>query len=267
MDKPSVLSRLRTYGWSGLRANKRRFQWFGIPVGAKDIGGDAYRLLALEIERFCRKEGIPTISSSPFPKAAEGFLPDGWKSNNWATLVVNLQQPEDALWRNLKKPAKKAIKSARERGVSVRRIDSLQDLRKYYDFACECATRYGKKMYGFIDMETMWRHFRSNAIYETFVAEKDNELLDGLGIWGFGGMISEHGAFQSERGFKEKLYGGDLIKWEVLQWGSRKGYRMYDLAGVSPNPQTGKERGIRQFKEKWGGEYQLYLQVSWRNNM
>ena len=33
---------------------------------------------------------------------------------------------------------------------------------------------------------------------------------------------------------------------------------IYDFAGVSPNPESKKEEGIRFFKGKWGGEYVEY---------
>ena len=119
-------------------------------------------------------------------------------------------------------------------------------------------------MYGFLDFETMWRHFRPNAVFETFVAEKSNVPIAGLSVWGYNGIIAELGSFQSEKGFVEKLYGSDLIKWEVLRWGSEQGYRAFDLAGISPKPQDAKERGIRQFKEKWGGQLKAYYTASCR---
>ncbi len=34
--------------------------------------------------------------------------------------------------------------------------------------------------------------------------------------------------------------------------------RVYDLAGVSPNPSDAKSEGIRRYKEKFGGEYFEY---------
>jgi hypothetical protein len=244
---------------------RRRFQWFGQPgLVSSGPNEDAYRLLLLEISRFCRANKIPAVAPSEMPIYLTGSMPADWEKKQWATYLVDLRQGEDALWKNLKKTARKAVRYAQEDGIVVRQIRSLEDLRAYYDFACVCAGRYGKKMHGFVDFETMWRHFRPNAIFETFVAEKDSEPLAGLSIWGYHGIISELGSFQSERSFREKLYGSDLIKWEVLRWGSAQGYRTFDLAGVNPEPQTQKEQGIRQFKEKWGGQYQPFWYASWR---
>lgn len=248
-----------------LLRTRRRFQWFGQPaLISPEAREEAYRFLLSEISRFARVNQIRAVGPSEVPVWAGGLLPADWDRREWATLLVDLRQSEDALWKNLKKTARKAIRYARERGVVVRQISSLEDLRAYYDFACKCAARYDKQMYGFVDYETMWRHFRRHAIFETFVAEKDGEPLAGLSVWGYNGIVSEVGSFQSDRSFREKLYGSDLIKWEVLHWCSKQGYRTFDLAGVNPEPRTQKERGIRQFKEKWGGQYQPYCIVSLR---
>ncbi len=246
-------------------AMNRRFQWFGLPALINPQDGDeAYRVLLCEIEHFCRRDQICAIGPSEMPILVRASIPRHWENKQWATFIIDLRQSEDDLGKNLKKTARKAIHRAQEDGIVVRRISSLEDLRSYFDFACQCATRYGKKMYDFVDFETMWRHFRPHAIFETFVAEKDREPLAGLSIWGYNGIISELGSFQSERSFREKLYGSDLIKWEVMRWGLQQGYRTYDLAGVNPEPKTPKEQGIRQFKEKWGGQYQPYCIVSWK---
>ena len=58
---------------------------------------------------------------------------------------------------------------------------------------------------------------------------------------------------RSQQSIDEKLYVGDLIKWEIMKWGVEQGFRLYDLAGFSPTPGAGKEEGIMRFKKKWGG--------------
>lgn len=241
----------------------RHFQWFGQPALLDgEVSDEAYRELFVEIERFCRRSGISTVLPSPIADQAARSLPPGWEIKSWATYVVNLQQSEDDLWGNLKKSARKALRRAQKDDIVVHRVTSLEDLRVYYDFAVQCAARYKKRMYGFVDFETMWRHFHTNAIFETFVAEHAGEPIAGLSVWGYNGIISELGSFLSERAYHEKLYGPDLIKWELLKWAHKRNLRCFDLAGVNPDPESPKEQGIRQFKEKWGGQYSTYLLVS-----
>jgi lipid II:glycine glycyltransferase (peptidoglycan interpeptide bridge formation enzyme) len=203
------------------------------------------------------------LAPSELPELANASIPENWVKKKWGTYIVDLRQDVDSLWNNLKKSARKAIRTAREDGITVRRMRSLDELRAYYDFVRRCSPRYGKEAYGFADWERLWRLFRPTGVFETFLAEKSDKPLAGLSVWGYGGNISEFGSYQSEESFREKLYGNDLIKWEVISWGVRNGQRTFDLAGVNPEPQSPKEQGIRQFKEKWGGRYQEYVVVSW----
>jgi lipid II:glycine glycyltransferase (peptidoglycan interpeptide bridge formation enzyme) len=74
----------------------------------------------------------------------------------------------------------------------------------------------------------------------------------------YNGNVTEMSVVRSDYAVEKNLYPGDAIKWAIIKWGHGQGFRTYDLAGVNPNPETPKEQGIRQFKEKWGGEYVEY---------
>ena len=238
------------------------YLWHGGPVVLSGDPKTIILTLLSEVERLAKAERVVRIEPSELTILNGLFPLDNWSPKMWATYRVDLQLDKETLWRNLKNSARKAIRRAERDGVTVREISSLEELRDYYDFTEECAKRLGKRMYGFEDIATMWKHFRTNAIYETFVAYHGEQKIAGLSIWGFNGIISELGSFQSAEAYEKKLYGQDLIKWEVIRWGHQQGFRWFDLAGVNPNPQTPKERGIRQFKEKWGGKYVEYPIVS-----
>lgn len=238
------------------------YLWHGGPLVLQGNPITIIPSLLSEVEKRAKIERIAYIQPSEVTTIGVCYTPDGWDKKVWATYRVDLQPDEETLWRNLKNSARKAVKRAQRDGVTVRRISSLEELRDYYYFAAQCAKRLGKRMYGFDDFATMWKHFHDNAVFEVFVAYHRGEKIAGLGIWGFSGIIGELGAFQSAEAYEKKLYGQDLIKWNVIRWGHRQGFRRLDLAGVNPNPQTPKEGGIRQFKEKWGGKYVEYPIIS-----
>lgn len=201
------------------------------------------------------------LGGGVWPLEFASMAPPGWCLRPWATLVVDTASDRDVIEARLKRSARKAIRKAERDGLSVRRIESLRQLQEYYRFAAQCARRYRKRMYGFRDFESMWQDIRPSGVFETFVAEKDGEMLAGLSIWGFASSAGELGSFQSERSYQEKLYGPDLVKWHAICWAHGAGLRRFDLAGVNPSPTSRKEAQIRQFKEKWGGEYIEYLTV------
>ncbi len=212
--------------------------------------------------------------SRPWPPANAGWsaaasgrwpgrkpCPRSWRTRRWATLKLDLRPGPEALREGFKPAARKAIARAERDGITVRRIESLEELERYYRFAEDCSRRYGKRLYGFRDFSTIWELIRPVGVFETFAAEHRGETIAGLSVWGCGKSIGELGSFQSERSFREKLYGPDLVKWELIRWACAAGLESYDLAGINPQPASEKESGIRRFKEKWGGAWEEYLLV------
>ncbi len=233
--------------------------WYGEPVVVGEASQEHYRDLALSLDREARRRWL-RVSAGNWPTAHEVELTAGWTTRRWGTLQVDLTRSKENLLVAVKSSARKAVRRAEREGIEVRRVASLDQLRSYYSFATRCARRYDKRMHGFEDFQSMWEHIRPNGWFETFVAEHEGEMIAGLSVWGHGDSIGELGSFQSERSFADKLYGPDLIKWEILQWGHDQGLRQLDLGGVNPAPE-GKEVGIRQFKEKWGGVYYEYTTI------
>lgn len=71
------------------------------------------------------------------------------------------------------------------------------------------------------------------------------------------------GVAHSALALERRLYAGDVIKWDVIRWAGRAGFRRYDLGGVDRAPLDTKAAGIRQFKEKWGGDLAEYATYRW----
>ena len=114
----------------------------------------------------------------------------------------------------------------------------------------EGRTRIGLRTFGFRNWELMWEWLEPIEAVHMFVAELEGQTLACLGLWAFGNTIQE---FASVR-IVDNSAGGDLLKWEVIQWGRSNGYSSYDLAGVNLDPEASeKEQQIARYKLKWGG--------------
>jgi hypothetical protein len=235
--------------------------WYGQPVFFKEADKTAYSLLAEAVDQYAGKERLKLVEGE-WPLSMGSALPGNWRTKKGASLKVDLTMELEIIFSRFKPAARKAVRKAERDGIAVRRIESVDELENYYHFATECAKRYGKRMIGFRDFETMWRYFRPRCVYETFIAEHKGEMIAGLSVWGYGKTIGELGSFQSERSFQEKLYGPDLIKWHVLQWAHDLKLHSFDLAGIDPDPLEEKAKNIRRFKEKWGGAHYEFLKIS-----
>lgn len=180
----------------------------------------------------------------------------GFNKKEWATLLVGVNDSMDVITKRFRNSARKAIRKSEEQGITVERIMNINDLKRYHSFFRKAKKEFLKTWSpSFKFMRTMWEYLRGEGShFEMFVAKENNEIVGGLGVWEFNGIISEFGAIRSVYAFKKGLYPGDILKYRIIEWAQSKGFRYYDLMGVSPNPKHAKDISIRQFKEKWGGE-------------
>lgn len=244
------------------RLGPRWLRWYGQPVMTNDVSREAYAFLGQSIAAHARTVGRRLIAGE-WPLDMKDQVPDEWTTRRWATLKVDLARPIEAIRAGVRQSARKEIRKAIDRGVVVRRIENLEELRRYVAEAQVCAKRYGNTGVRVDDFESMWRNLRGNGCYfETFGAWLGDSFMAGLSVWGTRHSVGELGSFQSKRAYDEKISGPDLVKWTALEWAQAEGISTFDLAGVSPNPSTEKEQNIRRFKEKWGGVLEEHLVLS-----
>ena len=237
------------------------FRWYGEPIHLAGASADAYSFLASYLESFLKTKRFK-LHSGEWPIDQAGSLPSAWNVRTWATLKIDLSKPLDSVFATFRSSARKELRKARDAGVSVRRVESIDELREYYDCASRWSRRYGKMLYGFEDFASLWRRLRGWGVYESFVAYHAGAPIAGLSICGDRRAVVETGSFQSEESYLMKLGGPDMLKWEAIQWTHSQGIPVFDLAGVSPRPIAAKEIGIRRFKEKWSSAEHLYCIVS-----
>lgn len=223
--------------------------------------------------RICQENGIVLIEKMLLPvhfrqksirDISEGkncFGSYGWTDDRWATILLDLNCPEDDLWENISYAAKKCLKKNQAEKMDVAIIDDANECREYCGLLGTFLKNRGMEIpYFTFDI---WEFLRNKErCMEIFVAKQNGSMLGGIGILYFNGIVFEMAAWRSEHAVKNNIYAGDALKWEVIRWAKKNSMRIYDLTGVSPEPSTDKEKGIRRFKEKWGGAFMGYRYYS-----
>ena len=184
----------------------------------------------------------------------------GFLTQPWGTYVLDLRKSDDDMLADMKPAARKAIRKANRDRLSVRRANCLSDVKSYWDLIVTVRKERKQAYPPFSHWRDVWTVLHRRGIAEIFLAYQRGTLLSGLGIWRFGNRLYEFGSNQSSESVRNKLYGNDLIKWEVMRWGRDRGAEFYDLMGCPPpGIGTPKEQNIARFKRKFGGRYVPYV--------
>lgn len=224
-------------------------------------GGLVTRAILDEVAVHARRHGVRAVVDARLPihgVAEPEPLNAGPGSplrvRRQATLFVDLEAGEDVLWRRLKPAARKNLRRLQGQGLVVERLDDPAQLPEYHELYARCRRALQLHVNHFVFWQKLWQHLRPPGCLEIFTVRQHDKLVAGLGVWAFNGLLYEFGVVQDPALQEDKVYANDLLKWEVIRWGHAQGYRLYDLVGVALHPSTPSEAGIRQFKEKWGGE-------------
>jgi lipid II:glycine glycyltransferase (peptidoglycan interpeptide bridge formation enzyme) len=244
------------------------FQWFFGPViFYKESSELVCENIYKKILEFCREEKIykirnanPSIHFLPLSRQIEVEASGSFDSIIWGTYIIQLEQAEEQLWKNIKREARKSIRKGENIGIEISKINNIDELNDYTQLLKETRKKNKLAMPPYYPDTKMWQQLHSNGLLEIFVAKYQKNILAGLGILVFNKIIIEIAAARSFENVNAN-YAGDMLKWEIIKWGKSQNFRIYDLSGVCPSPNDEKESKIKRFKSKFEGiyvEYPLY---------
>lgn len=180
----------------------------------------------------------------------------------WSTFLINLTEPKNDLYGKLSKHnARKNIERSLERKVVVEEIKNENSLEEYSKLLIHYRKSMNLEGGNSEALFDMWKILKP-AGFSGFIAKSEEKPIGGLLISFFNNYINEWGVARSRIDSEEKLYAQDLIKWKIIEWGTENKMKWYDLSGVNPLPKTEKEKGILDYKKKWGGTQMSYWIIS-----
>lgn len=226
------------------------------------------------LDAYSRKNHIPRINLTPFkynesyadnPAIKGIFESFGYTTKRWATYLVDLTQDEESLWMYIKHSARKSIKQAMKKNLVVKKTSNYKEyiekfilpynkMEQEFDRA-EIPLSFVEKTKDF-DLKYKYYHY--------FYAEIDDKIVSVLGMQVYNGYATEIMSSASKYAYENKIYAQDLLHWEMFLEAKKVGCHTFDMASVNPNPIDAKEKGIRRFKEKWGGRYVEFNQFEKR---
>lgn len=171
------------------------------------------------------------------------------------TRVVDLAAGEDALWDGLATRCRTAIRQAGKAGLTVELATEPDrapaGLAEYWALAEETYLRsrmpppHPRKLY-----EAWFRDGAPPTLYGA-VRMEGRLLAAGLFPYGDGDMYYHDGVSATDA---RALRPNNLLLWEVMRWGARRGLENFDLVGTNVP-------GLRLFKASFGGAVRPYWAV------
>ncbi|MBN3038371.1 MAG: peptidoglycan bridge formation glycyltransferase FemA/FemB family protein [Candidatus Omnitrophica bacterium] len=219
---------------------------------------------------FAKKNKIKSIGNATFPQIADynSLVKEEdlnlWVRKKWATFIIDLEEEEKILWERLKPSTRNKIRNANKTNISVKRLENENELKQYQSFREASGKELKRRVSSYDNLLYMWRHLKLNNCCDFFAAFFEGSIIASLGLWYFNKNMYEWGVYNSRYASANRLHASDILKWKVIEFGKNSDFNYYNLAGVNPQPPDNKEKGIYEFKQKWGGQFKEYWMYDWR---
>lgn len=168
------------------------------------------------------EEGLPWLKAHAYVKSRVSVSPV-------STLVIDLRPSESELLAGMTASARRNMRHAARRGVTVR-AGEASDLPAFHRLLAETGERHGFTPYALDYLHTLWQVFSPGGLCKLLLAEYEGCVLGANLLLAFGDRV--YYKFGASSGLHRALKANDLLQWECIRWAKQNGYRHYDLEGI-----------------------------------
>jgi hypothetical protein len=222
-----------------------RFRMETLPYGA-GLDVTEEKSFLNSVVQYFQKVGADVIIP-PTNNTIFRTFPDGASAAPYGSYVIDLQQPEEVLWRGISKTSRQNIAAAQKDGVSVR--ETLESLDAAYDLI---GGTFRRSKMGFMSLDSFKKFARSLGENCKLLVAEHNGIAQSYSLFAF----STPSAFWIYGGNREAQHPGamKLLQWEAIRLFRSLGVCKYDFYGARIDPPKGsKQEGINKMKKHLGG--------------
>jgi len=179
------------------------------------------------------------------------------------TVLVDLEEEEDALLARMKSKTRYNIRLSGRKGIQIRYGD-VSDLPSLYRMYAATSQRGGFAIRDQAYYLKLWRLFmaegggKGDPQAQPLIAEFEGQLVAGAVIFKFGNRAWYlHGMSLTDHSEKMAPH---LIQWEAMRWAKEQGCEIYDMWGAPDQfHKSDPLWGVYRFKRGFGGQVALTL--------
>jgi len=197
----------------------------------------------------CKYLEIKMISKEPQPNIDSVWTKNGFEvSSHFSTFLLELSKP-DTVWKKLDpKSVRWAIGKARRDGVRVKKSDSLQDIRCFYNLNLKTKKRIGVPGHPHYLFENIFQEMGDRATL--YLAELQNAIIAGIITLKYNDTTLY--AYAASDDNYRVNQPNSLLVWTAIEEACNDGYRYFDFGRTSS-----AEESVTSFKKHWGTEEKM----------
>jgi serine/alanine adding enzyme len=162
------------------------------------------------------------------------------------TYVLDIEKPIDILFSTFHKgQIQRSINKAYRSGLSLKRCDSIEDVRYFHHLYLQMRRQKGLLPQPRYFFENLWNFMHKQNRIDILFADYRGRMISGIMLLKYGDrVIYEYGAtLPGYHRFSPSPY----LLWEAIQRSKAEGYRLFDFGRTASS-----EENLALFKKRWG---------------
>lgn len=223
-----------------------------------------YRDLITSVIRKASRDNCYSIKFARphfFADDVESFSSLGFENNRMGTLLVDLDKPEEELWKELRKDARTNVRRGVEQGVYISKVSKIRELEEFYYLTIQSSKRANTKLYPFSHFLSLWNTFSPLDKIAIFIARIKDKPVSGTLCLIHNRIMHLLTLGDSDFARSNRIRSSDVLLWNVIDWAREQNFKYFDLSGVELHKIDDGDKkayGIYKFKAKWGGKLVEY---------
>ncbi len=212
---------------------------------------EAMRLMLAEIDRKVDKPlFIQFRNMWDFSQAKNIFEKEGYSFEDHLAILLNLTQGKENLLRNMRRSKRKALNTAKNKGVTIEEVTKIEILQEYYKgLAHFYKTVVKKPLPDWSFFESLFKILAPLNMAKFFVVKHEDKIIGGSTCVIYKKKIYEWYAYGDRR--YKNLYPSEMATWAPIEWGLDNKMEIFDFMGGG-RPE--EKYGVRDFKLGFGGK-------------
>ncbi|MGA3083384.1 MAG: peptidoglycan bridge formation glycyltransferase FemA/FemB family protein [Thermodesulfobacteriota bacterium] len=186
-----------------------------------------------------------------------GFVTfQGKFESHFETLTIDLQKPQEEIFKGLRKDSRWRVKQSKKIGVSVKPAQSREELESFYQLLTKMSRKKGMTIPSHFFFLKLWeRVLKESGLGILLLSHYEGRLLSGV-IITIHGQRAVYSWGASETEHLEKVSKNHLVLWEAILWAKGQGCMLFDMGGYAGTRGVNPElESIDVFKMSFGGNY------------
>jgi hypothetical protein len=251
-----------------IRKKKKVFTSFASPDWGSPVlrenNQEALKEVLRKFSSLSKEKGISCLSINDYFNKCDYLKDLGFETKQCSFHIVKLEKPFENMFPNkISKSRRKNANAAIKRGVVLEEVNSIEQVKEYYEMAKYTSALYGgKHHFPFLFYKYIFEIMLSKNWVKWHIARKDGTPVAATLHFVYKDVVFDF--LDTSYREHQNLRANDLLVYNMMKWACENDFKIYHF-GSSEGVES-----LMRFKEIWGADnlyFPIYMKKTLRHKI